>query len=462
MANIKNDVTNRYYSGQGVVLIGTRDAVNGKPQALFAMGNVSDLKISIATSVIDHKGSQDGQRAIDKRLQTETKVTLSISVQNFIAKNLASALRGTTVNKAAGTATAEVVSGWIGGVTGLANVNTGTMTITRTIDSAVMSEYVDDNTPWDFKQNTDAGSFKLNDASAQPTLAVANSLITVTAVTGSGTSPTITGTHSLQVGDLVAFPLDFVTGANAAALNGRFLQVATITTTTAFTVTQIGTGNVVATTIVLSNGKAYGQQRTTANAINVTAVAVSVSAGLPTTLTAVNNCAPGDTVFLAGFTGANASVLNLNGAVAAGLAKPGFFVVTATATTLTIARDTSGMTITVGTTASMLVEAGQGLVSNPMTVSYSYTAQVYIDSLNTAPQELYMRFEGLNTADTTITNGIATQSPVVVEVWKFATDPLKELALISDAFGDFVLEGALLSDPLKVTGSKFFAVKKLN
>jgi formyltetrahydrofolate synthetase len=89
-----------------------------------------------------------------------------------------------------------------------------------------------------------------------------------------------------------------------------------------------------------------------------------------------------------------------------------------------------------------------------LTVSYSYAAQTKVDALTEGAKELYMRFEGLNTAE--------GNDPVVVEVFKFLTDPLKELALISDAIQQFTLEGSVLADPTKTTGSKFFNARKLN
>jgi hypothetical protein len=51
---------------------------------------------------------------------------------------------------------------------------------------------------------------------------------------------------------------------------------------------------------------------------------------------------------------------------------------------------------------------------------------------------------------------------VVVEVFRFLTDPLKELSLISDTVQQFVLEGSVLADASKTTGSKFFKVLKTN
>src|SRR2546426_566350 len=113
------DGNNHYYSGQGVVLVGDRDATTGKPIGLIPVGNVSDLKIAIATTVVEHKESQTGQRGIDLRLTTETKANLSMTMQNFLASNLATALRGAAATIASGSVTAEAINGYKGKVTGL-------------------------------------------------------------------------------------------------------------------------------------------------------------------------------------------------------------------------------------------------------------------------------------------------------------------------------------------------------
>ncbi len=93
-----------YYSGQGVVMIGERDA-DGKPSGLKAVGNVTDLKLAIETSVLEHKESQSGQRAVDFRLTTETKASVSMTFENFVRDILALALRGDYTDVAAGTVT---------------------------------------------------------------------------------------------------------------------------------------------------------------------------------------------------------------------------------------------------------------------------------------------------------------------------------------------------------------------
>jgi hypothetical protein len=89
-----------------------------------------------------------------------------------------------------------------------------------------------------------------------------------------------------------------------------------------------------------------------------------------------------------------------------------------------------------------------------LTVDYQFADQLVVDALTQGAKELYMRFEGLNTAE--------GNDPVVVEVFKFSTDPFKELALIGDTVQSFVLEGSVLADGSRSVGSKYFKVTKLN
>lgn len=240
------DGNNFYYSGQGVVLLAPRNE-DGTPGAFRPVGNVSSLVITVETSVLEHKESQTGQRAIDLRLTTETKCKLAITMENFIAENLADSLRGTSTDVAAGTAVAGTVDGGeIGEISSLGVIGLTAATLTGMVLNT------------DYEINLDAGTVKwLTDQSA--------------------------------------------------------------------------------------------------------------NTGIVTSLT--------------------------------------------------------------------------------------YAAHKRVDALTVAAEELYMRFEGLNTAD--------GNKPVIVEVFKFSTDPLKELALISDGVQQFVLEGNVLADPLQTSGSKFFVTKML-
>lgn len=263
------DAANFYYSGQGVVMIGFKDPVTGQPTGLRPIGNVPDLKITVATTVVEHKGSQDGQRAIDARLQTETKMTVSITIENWIAANLAKATRGDATPIAAGSVSAETFNAYPGLVSGFKFIKVSAVVLKQS--ATVLTAYTDGSVPWDYKLNPDAGSIMMNDGVAQ-----------------------------------------------------------------------------------------------------------AFSHYVPAS-------PPGPTL---------------------------------------------------------------------LSVAYSYAAQDLVDALTEPLQDNWLRFEGLNTVE--------SNSPVIVDIFRFVNDPLKELALLSDTFGQFVIEGSALKDDTRLSGSKYFSVKKLN
>jgi hypothetical protein len=55
--------------------------------------------------------------------------------------------------------------------------------------------------------------------------------------------------------------------------------------------------------------------------------------------------------------------------------------------------------------------------------------------------ERYLRLEGLNTAQ--------GNAKVLVELYRVAFDPLKEISFISDDYNKFEMEGSLLADATK-------------
>jgi len=93
--------------------------------------------------------------------------------------------------------------------------------------------------------------------------------------------------------------------------------------------------------------------------------------------------------------------------------------------------------------------------SDLLTITFDHDAQVKVDALTTPRPELYLRFEGLNTAK--------GNEPVVVEVFKFAPDPASAIALLSDAVWQGELNGSALLDSTKAAGggSLFYNVTKL-
>jgi len=348
------DAANYYFSGQGVVMIGSRDPVTGNPQGLRPVGNVSDLKITVATTVIDHKGSQDGQRAIDARLQTETKATASMTIDNWNSQNLAKALRGNEVNVPAGTSTSEAYEASPGLVSGFKyiNITPGTLVVKQGATSLV--PYSVPLTPWDYKENDAAGSIILNDGTEDGGFS---------AFVASGTSLVLTAVAT-TIGDEAVYT-GTITGGGSNAFAGLVFQIA-------------------------------------------------------------------------GFVG-----VNNNGS---------YKCVGSSATTLVL----SNLGATAETHAGTAINVS-GVYN--LTATYNYSAQYLTNSLTQPLTDNWVRFEGLNTLE--------SNSPVVVDIFRFSNDPLKELALISDTFGQFVLEGAVLKDFTRAnTGvnlnSAYFTVKKID
>jgi hypothetical protein len=329
------DNSDYYYSGQGIVLMGTRDS-SGNPAGLRPIGNVSELKLSIATSVIEHKESKTGNRAIDLRLTTETKASLSVRIEHFDSRSLALAMRGDFATMSAASIVAEANKGYWGAVTPLTYMNVSAVSVKR--GATVLTAYTNDATPYDYKVNASGGSYMLNDGSTTPQT------------------------------------------ANATA------------------------GGVVPT---------------------------AVTVGTTTSITVANTAVVGDRVALSGFAGADAAVLNAKAHV----------VVTASPTAITVATNTTGKTITVGTPLAVF-DGGA------LTVDYSYATQNVVQGMTQGSQERWIRFEGLNTAD--------GNNPVVVDIFRFLTDPLKELSFIGDTINNFELQGNMLADNGRSTGSKFF------
>lgn len=333
------DKSSHYYSGQGVVLLGSRDAA-GKPVRLLPVGNVSSLKTTIATTIVEHYEAQSGARGLDLRLRTKITATMSMVLENYNASNLALALNGDNTAVTGTALTGEAIKWWNGSVIPLKRMQVNTVSVKRS--ATVLTLYVDDVTPYDYKLNAAAGSIQFNDGS----------VVKTAALTTGGTAPSA------------------ITAAN------------------------------------------------------------------PTVITVANTAAVGDDAIFTGFSGADAAIIN-------GLP---FQIVAASPTSVSINLNSAGKTLTLGTPLSIF--EGQAL-----TVDYTFAGQFLIDALTEAPQDFYVRFEGLNTAE--------NNQPVIIEVFRFSSDPLKELDLISDAVQQFTLDGSVLADSLQPTGSKYFRVTKL-
>lgn len=245
------DSSEHYFSGQGIVMLSTYEQ-DGSLSGYVPVGNVTDLKISVSTSVLEHKESKTGQRSVDLRLTTETKCALSMTLESFSPENLARVSRGDMSSVVSGSVTGTPIKARLGMIVALPHIKVSSVVVKDGATTLVAGT--------DYNVNADAGSIQF--------------------------ASTITGVTD------------------------------------------------------------------------------------------------GDT----------------------------------------------------------------------LTVDYSYAAQSKVDALTQGSKTYALRFEGLNTA--------AENTPVVVEVFRMSADPFKELALISDAVQSFVLEGSVLADGTRTTGSKFFVVKQ--
>jgi hypothetical protein len=174
--------------------------------------------------------------------------------------------------------------------------------------------------------------------------------------------------------------------------------------------------------------------------LGVVPTAIAVGATTTYTVPSGHNFAVGDSAVARGLTGADAGDVN---SVSTTVTAVG-------ATSVTVNINTTGDTITTAA-GSRLVNTSGGM---PATADYTWATQQEIDAFTSGAKELWMRFEGLNTAE--------DDSPVVVDIFKYLLDPTQELSLISDQLQQFVLEGSVLADTLQDTGSKYYKVKKID
>jgi hypothetical protein len=77
----------------------------------------------------------------------------------------------------------------------------------------------------------------------------------------------------------------------------------------------------------------------------------------------------------------------------------------------------------------------------PFKASYAYGVATEIGIFTQALPERFLRLEGVNTAQ--------GNAKVLVELYRVAFDPLKEISFISDEYNKFELEGSLLADTTK-------------
>lgn len=81
--------------------------------------------------------------------------------------------------------------------------------------------------------------------------------------------------------------------------------------------------------------------------------------------------------------------------------------------------------------------------------SYSYAEHKRVDAFTSAAApERWLRFQGINTID---------DSLVIVDLFRAQFDPMTGYGLINEELGSVTINGTLLADSLRTTGSKFFS-----
>lgn len=114
-------------------------------------------------------------------------------------------------------------------------------------------------------------------------------------------------------------------------------------------------------------------------------------------------------------------------------------------------KDSSGTSKTLPAT-QYTVHANQGAITfndiatggpyvQPFKVDYTYGTARRSAMFKSAKPELWLRFDGINTAD--------NNKPVVVDLYRVAINPTKDFSLISDDLQRFELSGRVLADTTK-------------
>jgi|GEM_PF-3394727 len=217
------DRSTKYFRGNGVVMVAERDAA-GRPKGFIAQGNCSALGLTHEVSVIEKKESQSGQNSVDKRIETEKTVTLSMTLDNHAADVIKLALRADVTAKKAGSVTGEALKLYNGKIMPFANIKVSAVAVKR--GATALTAYVDDATPYDYKLNAEAGSIQFNDGSVAAIDKLTTGGTAPTAITV-GATTTVTVANTANAGEHVAFT--GFTGADAALINGKAHKILSAT-----------------------------------------------------------------------------------------------------------------------------------------------------------------------------------------------------------------------------------------
>jgi hypothetical protein len=80
-------------------------------------------------------------------------------------------------------------------------------------------------------------------------------------------------------------------------------------------------------------------------------------------------------------------------------------------------------------------------VTQPLKVAYTHAALDSVSVFSSVPEDIFIRYEGINLAE--------GGAPIIVELYKLNTEPLKELSLINSKFSEGVISADVLIDTLR-------------
>jgi len=168
-----HNTQSQYFSGQGVVLLATRNATTGEPEGFVTIGNVSALALAVATTNLEHKESTTGARGIDLRLTQEVNATVNMTIESLSQENLALGLYGTTTDVAQGTASEKTfASVKLGQIYSLDKIKVSTVSAEANPSGTPTTLTVNEN----FRVNEDAGSIYFMTAAEQTAAGAAETL----------------------------------------------------------------------------------------------------------------------------------------------------------------------------------------------------------------------------------------------------------------------------------------------
>lgn len=161
-------VVNKYFSGQGVLMLAERDAVTGAPLGFTTVGNVSDLKISIDQTTFEHKEATSGSRGVDYEVVQENNVSVDATLESLDRANLGLSLWGSATAIPAATAHPETVTALLGKIVPLSYLKLANFTMQDVTDT---TSYVEGK---NYDINLEAGSIYFYTAAEQTAAGAAN------------------------------------------------------------------------------------------------------------------------------------------------------------------------------------------------------------------------------------------------------------------------------------------------